>query len=190
MAKAAGRPDEFLATQILAATQQYSGQYRMAAATMQRALDQAARAKAADVQAGVPFARRIARGLAGFCESKEAVQQALSLDKSKQTQSNALLAAAVCGDGKLALPLATELSKKFPQDTLIQDVFGPLGKAYVALAAGRAQEAVDAAEPAKPYDANYPASYVQGLAYLQLHDAGPCAERFSGRDPVQLRDAD
>ena len=178
MAKAAGRPDEFLATQNLAVTQQYSGQYHMAGQTMQRALDQAVRAKAADVQAGVLLQGAIARGLAGFCESKEAVQQALSLDKSKQTQSNAVLAAAVCGDGKVALPLATELSKKFPQDTLIQDVFGPLGKAYVALAAGRPQEAVDDAEAAKPYDANYPASYVQGLAYLQLHDAAHALSAF------------
>jgi eukaryotic-like serine/threonine-protein kinase len=178
MAKAAGRPDEFIATQALAATQQFSGQYRLAAQTMQRAFDQAVRAKASDVQAGILLEGAIARGLAGFCESKGAVQQALSLDKSKQTQSAAVLAAAVCGDGKVALPLAAELDKKFPQDTLIQDVFGPLGKAFVALAAGRAQEAVDSAEAAKPYDANYPGSYVQGLAYLQLHDGAHALSAF------------
>ncbi len=102
----------------------------------------------------------------------------MSLDKSKQTESTAALAAAVCGNGKLALPLALDLSKKYPQDTLIQDVFAPLSKAYMALAAGHAQEAVDAAEPAKPYDANYPASYAQGLAYLQLHDAGHALSAF------------
>jgi tetratricopeptide (TPR) repeat protein len=106
------------------------------------------------------------------------VRQALSLDKSRQNQAFSALAAAVCGDGKVALPLASELSKKYPQDTLIQDVFGPLSKAFVALAAGRAQEAIDAAEPAKPYNANYPASYVQGLAYLQLHDAGHALSAF------------
>ena len=37
---------------------------------------------------------------------------------------------------------------------------------------------MDAAEPAKPYDANQPASYVQGLAYLQLHDAGRALTAF------------
>ena len=110
--------------------------------------------------------------------NEDVVQQALSLDKSKQTQATATLAAAICGNGKLALPMASELSKKFPQDTLIQDVFAPLSKAFVALAAGRAQEAVDAAEPAKPYNANYPASYLQGLAYLQLHDAGHALSAF------------
>ena len=53
MALAAGRPDQFLATQALAGTQQFSGQYRRAEATIQHAFEQAGRAKAPDVQAAV-----------------------------------------------------------------------------------------------------------------------------------------
>jgi hypothetical protein len=67
--------------------------------------------------------------------------------------------------------MARELGTKYPEDTLIQEVFLPLAKAYEALAAGRPAEAVDDARPVKPYDMVYPGSYVQGLAYLQLHDA-------------------
>jgi hypothetical protein len=94
----------------------------MAAATTQRAFDQAARAKAPDVQAGVLLEGEIARGISWVVRAKPGtVQQALSLDKSRQTESTAALAAAVCGNGKLALPLALELSKKYPKDTLIQD---------------------------------------------------------------------
>jgi outer membrane protein assembly factor BamD (BamD/ComL family) len=78
----------------------------------------------------------------------------------------------------LALPLAQELSKKYPQDTLIRGLYQPLAKSFVALAAGRAQEAVDAAEPAKSWDVIYPGSYVQGLAYLQMHDAGHALSAF------------
>ena len=52
MSQVAGRQDEFVATQALAATQQYSGQYRMAEATIRRAVEQAGRAKASDAQAG------------------------------------------------------------------------------------------------------------------------------------------
>ncbi len=179
MAQIAGRQDEFVATQSLAAIQQYAGQYRAAEATMRRAVEQAARAKASDAQAGFILEGASALGLAGLCESNEtAVQQALSLDKSKQTQTIATLAAAVCSNGKLALPLVQELSKKFPQDTLIQDAYGPLSRAFVALAAGHAQEAVDAAEPAKSFDANLPGSYLQGLAYLQLHDPSHALSAF------------
>jgi serine/threonine protein kinase len=179
MARVAGRPDGFQLESALAATQQYAGQYHAAAATTQRAFEQAGRAQAPDAQAGFLLASAAARGMAGLCEANEAtVKQALALDKSKQTQAVAVLAWAICGNGKLALPLAQELSKKYPEDTLIRGLFQPLGKAFAALAAGQAQEAVAAAEPAKSWDAIYPASYVQGLAYLQLRDAGHALSAF------------
>ena len=71
-----------------------------------------------------------------------------------------------------------ELSRKYPEDTLIQDVYLPLSKAYVALAAGQPQQALADAEPAKPYSASYPVLSLQGLAYLQMHDAGNAANAF------------
>ncbi len=175
----AGRPDEFMATQALASTQQFAGEFRKSAATVARAFEQAGRAKAADVQAAALLVDAQGRGLAGLCEGNEAaVRRALALDKSKQTQQYALLAAAICGNGKLALPMAQEMSRRFSEDTLIKNVYVPLAKAFVALAAGRLQEAVDDAEPAKPYDANFPASYVQGLAYLQMHDSSQAQTAF------------
>jgi tetratricopeptide (TPR) repeat protein len=175
----AGRPDEFLITEALAITQQFSGRYRQAAATFEQAFEQAGRAKAPDVQAGILLLDATGRGLAGLCDGNEAeVQRALALDKSKQTQESALLAAAVCGNGKLVLPMAQELGVKFPEDTLLQDVYVPLAQAFVALAAGQQQQAVAYAEPAKPYDVIYPGSYVQGMAYLKLQDAGHAASAF------------
>ena len=175
----AGRPDEFLATQALASTQQFAGQFQKSSATFARAFEQAGRAKAPDVQAAALLVEAQNRGLVGLCEGNEAVvRRALALDKSKQTQEYALMAAAICGNGKLALPMAKEMSSKFSQDTLIENVYIPLAKAFVALAAARQQEAVADAEPAKPYDANFPASYVQGLAYLQMHDASQAQTAF------------
>ena len=43
---------------------------------------------------------------------------------------------------------------------------------------GRPEEAAVAAKPSKPYDCLYPGSYVQGLAYLQMHDAGQAVSAF------------
>jgi tetratricopeptide (TPR) repeat protein len=179
LAQVAGRPDEFLVTQDLIGSQQFSGRYRLASTTVQQALEQAGHAKAPDVQAVILLTDAAARGMADSCAGSEsAVQEALALDRSKQTQEFAIWAGAVCG-GKQALPLALELSAKYPEDTLIQDVFLPLAKAYVALSAGRFGEAVDDARPAKPYDLIYPGSYVQGLAYLQLHDAMHAKSAFA-----------
>ena len=178
LAQVAGRPDEFLVTQDLIGTQQFSGRYKLAATTVQQALEQAGHAKAPDVQAVILLTDAAARGMADSCTGGDAVvQHALALDRSKQTQEFAVWAGAVCG-GK-QLPLAEELSAKYPEDTLIQDVFLPLAKAYAALSAGRFAEAVDDARPAKPYDMIYPGSYVQGLAYLQLHDAMHAKSAFT-----------
>jgi eukaryotic-like serine/threonine-protein kinase len=179
LAQVAGRPDEFLVIQGLALTQHFSGRYQQAAATTQQVLELAEHGKAPDVQASGILVNAEARGLTGLCEGNETVvEQGLALDKNKQTQELAVLAAAVCGNGKLSLPLAQELTKKFPEDTLIQDVYLPLVKAFLALAAGRPEEAVVDAKPVKPYDTIFPGSYVQGLAYLQLHDAGQAMSAF------------
>ena len=190
MAQVAGRPDEFLASQALAETEMFSGQYRQASSTMMRAFDQAGRARAPDVQAAVLLTNVGARGLAGLCDGNDAVlRRALALDKSKQTEELFLMAAGVCGEARMGLPMAEDLNRKYPEDTLIQNVYTPLGKAFLALAAGHPQEAIEDAEPAKPWDATFPASYVQGLAYLQLHDAGNAKlafERATGSPHAML----
>jgi eukaryotic-like serine/threonine-protein kinase len=179
MTLVAAQPDEFLATEALAGTQLFSGEYRQAAMTTQRAYDQAGLAKAPDVQANAILTNAASRGYAGLCEgNEEAVQKALALDKSRQTQSFAVLTAGICGNGKLVGSMSQDLSKKYPDDTLIQRVFIPLAKAFVALSAGQPREAIDDAEPAKSFALVYPAAYVQGLAYLQLHDATQAANAF------------
>jgi eukaryotic-like serine/threonine-protein kinase len=179
MTLTAGQPDEFLATEALAGTQLFSGQYRQAAATTQRAYDQAGVAKAPDVQANALLINAATRGFAGLCEGNDAaVQKALALDKSRQTQSFALLTAGICGNSKLVGSMAQDLTRKFPDDTLIQRVFIPLAKGFVALSAGQPREAIDDAEPAKAFALVYPGAYLQGLAYLQLHDATQAANAF------------
>jgi eukaryotic-like serine/threonine-protein kinase len=179
MTKVAGQPDEFLATQALASSQLFAGEYNKAAATIRQGYEQAGRAKAPDVQANMLLTNAASRGLAGLCDGNEAaVQQALGLDRSRQTESFAVLASGICGNSKLVQSLAEELSKKYPDDTLIQNVYVPLGKAFVALAAGQPREALEDAEPARAYYRIFPGAYLQGLAYLHLHDASRAVNAF------------
>ena len=179
MTQVAGQPDEFLATEALAGMQMFSGEFRKAAATTQQAFEQAGMAKAPDVQANALLTNAASRGYAGLCEDNEkSVQRALDLDRSRQTQSFAVLTAGICGNGKLVASMAQELARKFPEDTMIQRVFVPLAKAFVALSTGQPQEAINDADPAKSFALVYPSAYVQGLAYLQLHEASQAANAF------------
>jgi eukaryotic-like serine/threonine-protein kinase len=186
LSETAGREDEFTVTQTMALIQQHAGQYRAASGSLQRGIDQAGRAKAPDVQAGMLLLDAAGRALAGECDGNEAlVTRAIGLDKGKPTLESAALAAALCGNGKLALPMAEELSRKNPEDTIIQNVILPLSRAFVSLAAGQPQDAIKAAVPALPYSTIYPSSYVQGLAYLQLHDPQNAVSAF--KDASQHR---
>ena len=186
MAVVAGRPDEFVAVQNVALIQMSTGQYAKADDIVTRVYDLAGRGKAPDVQANILTTQVLGRGLAGLCDGSEAtLQRAQALDKTKVTQMNLMLAAAVCGEGKLALPLIASLDKSYPDDTLIQTIYIPLTKGFLALSEGRLQQAVDEAEPAKSADALYPASYLQGLAYLQKHDPTRARSAFaSAMKPV------
>lgn len=179
IAKATGRPDEFTITATLGLVQQYSGEMRQAAATMQQAFDQAGRAHAPDVQASFLLQDAGTRGLAGQCDGIESVfQRALALDKSKQTLQAAALTAGVCGDSKHALATLVQLVRDYPQDEMNERLYVPLTRAFVDLAEHHPQKTIDDVGAARSFDAIFPASYAQGLAYLQLHDANGAINAF------------
>ena len=179
LAEGAGRPDQSLLTGQLGSVQAEWGQFRAAAATLQRAAEQAGQAKAPDAQAAFVLNAAFIGWPVGECQSAEpAVREALAVDKSKTTQIAVAATHAFCGEGKLALPALDELEKKYPDDTLVQQVFVPQGRAYVALQAGDAQKALDLLSKGQAFDLVSPGPYLRGLAYLQLHDPGNATAAF------------
>ena len=179
LAEGAGRPDQSFLTGQLGSVQAEWGQFRAAVATLQQAAGQAGQAKAPDAQAAFVLNAAFIGWPVGECQSAEvAVRQALAVDKSKPTQIAVAATQAFCGQGKLALPALDELEKKYPDDTLVQQVFVPQGRAYVALQAGEAQKALDLLAKGQAFDVVSPGPYLRGLAYLQLHDAGNAAAAF------------
>jgi tetratricopeptide (TPR) repeat protein len=115
----------------------------------------------------------------GECQDAErAAKQALALDKSKPTQIGVATTHAFCGVAKLALPELDALEKKYPDDTLVQQVFVPQALAYLALQAGDAQKALDLLAKSQAFDVVSPGAYLRGLAYLNRHDAGNAIAAF------------
>jgi len=70
------------------------------------------------------------------------------------------------------------LEKKYPDDTLVQQVFVPQARASIALGAGEAQKAVELLAKGQAFDQSSPGPYLRGLAYLQLHDASNSIAAF------------
>jgi tetratricopeptide (TPR) repeat protein len=179
LAEGAGRPDQFLLTGNWGNIQVQWGKFRAATATLQAAAGQAGGAKAPDAQAGLLLNAAYLSWPLGQCQNPEAaVKQALAVDKSKQTQIAVAGTQAFCGEGKAALLALDGIEKKYPEDTLVQQLFVPQGRAYVALEAKDAQKALDLLAKSQAFDLGSPGPYLRGLAYLQLHDAGNATAAF------------
>ncbi len=100
----------------------------------------------------------------------QAVKDATKLDKGKITVIAAAFTLASCNQAKHATQMLTALEKRYPQDTLVQEVWVPQGRAMLALKAGDTQQALDLLERVRSHDDASIAPYLRGLAYLQLKD--------------------
>jgi eukaryotic-like serine/threonine-protein kinase len=96
---------------------------------------------------------------------REFASRTLALSKGRDPQALAALGYAVANDFARAQVLADDLSKRFPQDTLVQAIYLPLVRAQIALDHGDPQKAVDALAPYEKYDL---ASTQFGLVQMYL----------------------
>jgi predicted Zn-dependent protease len=84
--------------------------------------------------------------------AREDAVATLALSKGRDVQPLAALAYAVTNDSARAESLADDLSKRFPQDTLVQAVYLPVLHAQIALNHGDPQKALDSLAPYEKYD--------------------------------------
>jgi eukaryotic-like serine/threonine-protein kinase len=179
LVEGAGRPDEFELTGQWGNIQAEWGQFHAAVATLQQAAGQAGDAKATDARAGFLLNAAYVGWPVEQCRNpQDAVKRALAVDKSKPRQIAAAATRAFCGEGKPVLPALDVLEKTYPDDTLVQQVFVPQARAYIALQAADAHKALDLLAKGHAFDQISPGPYLRGLAYLQLHDAGNAIAAF------------
>jgi len=177
--KVAGREDEFRFNLSVAFLQEFAGQYRAAEKTWNQAAEQAALQKAPDAQASILLSLVSGRALAGNCENAaQTIKNALALDRSKPTQVQGALTAALCNDRADALPLMAKIGKDYSEDTLVQQVVVPEARAALALAAHKPDEAVHDLESAKAFYLVSIEAYLEGQAYLDLQDGPNAIDAF------------
>ena len=172
VSKTAGRPDQVTLTSNLATIYPQLGQIQLARTTALRAADQAASVKARDAQAAAILQSASVGWMVDQCFNPEkAAKEALQLDKGKVTQIAASTALAFCNSAKAAEPLLSNLEKRYPQDTLVQELNVPQSRAWLAIKAGDPQRALALLDRVRAHDDASDAPYMRGLAYLQLKDS-------------------
>jgi serine/threonine protein kinase/tetratricopeptide (TPR) repeat protein len=176
-----GRPDEYNAQAWQAEVAVFSGQLRKARDLNQRAVELALGHKQNDAAAQLLTGQMQTESLFGNCDRvSDIAAKAFGISRVTATVQTASSPFALCGDADRAQSLMDEVSKRFPNDTLVNIVYWPLNHALIAMRRGDPARAVQLLEPALRYEivGNFWPQYFRGQALLKLHKGAEAAAEF------------
>jgi eukaryotic-like serine/threonine-protein kinase len=164
------------------------GQFRQARELTGRAADSARRAQENETAAEYEGHNSIREGLVGLADlAKQDAQSALSSIKGKHGEGFSAIAFALAGDVADANRAIDDLTKRFPQNNVVQTRYLPMARSALALNSGNAKAALDALTAAAPYElghtnedftfAVYPV-FFRGQAYLAAKNGRAAAGEF------------
>jgi len=169
-------------------TAAYAGQFAKARELTRRASDSAQRADEKETAADYEAEAAVRDALVGnVSTAKQQAQAALALSNGRDVEAISAIALALAGDSAQAMRMASDLGKRFPEDTIVTFEYLPMIHAAAAFQAGSATKAIDALAPAAPYElgttaqnlsfALYPV-YLRGEANVAAHQGSVAATEF------------
>jgi tetratricopeptide (TPR) repeat protein len=166
-------------------TAAYSGQLAKARTLSVRAVASAQRAGEKEASAGHETSAALREAFFGnAAEARKRVASALAIAEGRDLQYPAALTWALLGDATKAQSLANDLSKSFPEDTIVQSKNVPVVRAQLALNRNDAAKAIELLQPTLSYElsdfgrgALHPA-FVRGQAYIAAHQPAEAAAEF------------
>jgi eukaryotic-like serine/threonine-protein kinase len=115
-------------------------------------------------------------------KARELAASSAALARTQLNLEPAAVALAMSGDGSRAQALVDELSHRFPDDTLLHQVYGPCVRALIDLDHNSPEQAIQALQAATPYELGSGQGllpiYVRGLAYLKAKRGAEAAAEF------------
>jgi len=168
-------------------TAAWYGKYHRAGELTKAGIDSAQLSGAKEGAAALQAAEALREVEAGYTKlARRDAAAAVILAPGRDVLGLAALALARAGDTVAAGTLASELSQRYPLDTLVQRYILPTVRAAIALQRSDPSRAIELLKPTsvielgQPTDANVlllPA-YLRGEAYLMLHDGKGAAAEF------------
>jgi DNA-binding winged helix-turn-helix (wHTH) protein/tetratricopeptide (TPR) repeat protein len=172
----------------------FSGHLKEARRMSQRAADLARKADRLETEALYETDAAVREDLFGnVSTARRRAGHALELSRSRDVEYGAAFALALSGDSSRSQLVIDDLSKRFPEGTVVQFTYLPTLRALLALNQRQAANAVEMLQTAIPYEDGttieggsefllgagnlYPA-YVRGLAYLAAHQGAAAAAEF------------
>jgi eukaryotic-like serine/threonine-protein kinase len=172
----------------------YSGHLEEARKKSERAADLARKADRRDTVALYETDAAVRESLFGnVSTARQRAWSALDLSRSRDVEYGAAFALALPGDSSRSQTLIDDLSKRFPEETVVQFTYLPVLRALLAVNSGQPANAVEVLQTAIPYEGgttieggsdvflgvgNLDAVYVRGLAHLAAHQGPEAAVEF------------
>jgi eukaryotic-like serine/threonine-protein kinase len=166
-----------------ASTNAFYGRLEKARELEQRAVVSAQRGQLTELAAtGEANAALREAHFGNAAEARHRSAAALKLSKGHDVQAGAALALAIAGDTMQAQALANDLSKRYPEDTIVQFVYLPQIGAQIALGRNNPTNSVELLRATEPYELGqnsvlHPA-YVRGQAYLARRQSSKASIEF------------
>jgi serine/threonine protein kinase/tetratricopeptide (TPR) repeat protein len=187
------RPDsEDWMTHSQALVAAYSGRLQLARSLSRRAVDLARQSGQHERAATFEGAAALYESLLGSAaEAKARAKAALDLSRGREVEYAVAFALARPGSSEQSQKLASDLNRRFPEDTLVQFQYLPVLRALAALQEGRPAQALQELQSAEHYElamnvrslnldptgAMYPV-YVRGEAFLAQNKGVEAAAEF------------
>ena len=175
----AGKPDEHRALDWQAGVAAFQGQWRRAQDFSRRAIELTALNDAKEAAARYTAERALRAAVLGECAPvKRLAAKSLGMSRNRDSLPRAALSLALCGESAQVQKLADELTKDYPKNTLLHQLWLPTVRGALELRRGNAAQAIDELQPALRYehaeDAPFWPQYLRGEAY-RLQEYVPAA---------------
>ena len=188
--RAAGKPgveDMLLAAE--ADTAAYAGRLHLAHDLSRQAIASANRTVEKETAASYEASAALRESLFGNPdEARQHAKAALAISKGRDVQYACALALAFVGMGQLAQQLSEQLSRDFPDDTLVRSLYLPTIEGQIAVSRRDSSSAIELFNIASQYELGMPGDaeflpssypvYVRGNAYLVAGQAAEAASEF------------
>jgi serine/threonine protein kinase/tetratricopeptide (TPR) repeat protein len=178
-----GKPSEYILLNDAAGLAASRGQIQKSRELLKRSTELTDRLGFKGTTASTEAVWAIAEAEAGYpARARELAASSSALAHARNNIESVAVALAMTGDASRAQTIIDDLNRRFPDDTLLRNVWGPCAAALAALDRKAPEQAIAALQTATPYEMGsymglFPI-YVRGLAYLQAKRGADAVAEF------------
>jgi tetratricopeptide (TPR) repeat protein len=178
-----GKPSEYYLLIASANASASRGQMKIAGEFMQRSIQASDRMGFKGTTSNTQAAWALMQAEVGNAgKARELAASSTALARTQTNIEPAAVALAMSGDGTRAQTMIDELGRRFPDDTLLHQVYGPCVRALIESNRNSPEQAIRALQAATPYELGngqgFLPIYIRGLAYLKGKRGAEAAAEF------------